>query len=116
MVERLRTFLRIFPGRDDVCSFAGAYIVCKRILFYGSGYRLWNCVHKFQRKGIYTFKDGTDSLIRKMVEELRSNGAELRRQCTVEKLLTEEKDGKPHVRAFRLTEKFSVVQSYLMLI
>ena len=48
----------------------------------------------FMRKGIYTFKDGTDSLIRKMVDELRSNGAELRRQCLVERLITEERDGK----------------------
>jgi phytoene dehydrogenase-like protein len=51
----------------------------------------------FMRKGIYTFKDGTDSLIKKMVNELRGNGAELRRECNVESLLTEKRDGKHHV-------------------
>jgi phytoene dehydrogenase-like protein len=32
-----------------------------------------------------------------MVNELRGNGAELRRQCNVESLLTEEQDGKHHI-------------------
>ena len=50
----------------------------------------------FMKKGIYTFKDGTDSLIKKMVSELRQNGAELRRQSMVESLITHEKDGKHH--------------------
>ena len=49
------------------------------------------------KKGIYTFKDGTDSLIKKMVNELRGNGADLRRQCNVESLLTEERNGKHHI-------------------
>ena len=51
----------------------------------------------FMRKGIYTFKDGTDSLVRKMVDELRKNGVELRRQCNVDKILTQERMGKPCV-------------------
>ena len=51
----------------------------------------------FMKKGIYTFKDGTDSLIKKMVQELRGNGAELRRQCNVESLITEEKSGQHHI-------------------
>ena len=49
------------------------------------------------RKGIFTFKDGTDSLIKKMVNELRGNGAELRRQCNVESLITKKQDGKHHI-------------------
>jgi len=49
------------------------------------------------RKGIYTFKDGTDVLIKKMVEELRRNGAVLKRQCLVEKLVTREENGSHHV-------------------
>ena len=49
------------------------------------------------KKGIYTFKDGTDSLIRKMVKELRKNGADLRRQCLVQELLTEQSGDKSKV-------------------
>ena len=39
----------------------------------------------FMRKGIYTFKDGTDSLIRKMVLELRVM-SRIAKVCMVEKL------------------------------
>ena len=84
-----------FPGRDDVkrlllepISYANGSSFMDPAIAYGIVFT------NFMRKGIYTFKDGTDSLIRKMVEELRKNGAELRRQCTVEKLLTEKKSGK----------------------
>ena len=47
----------------------------------------------FLRKGIYTFKDGTDVLIKKMVSELRKNGAVLKRQCKMEELITQERAG-----------------------
>ena len=59
----------------------------------------------FMKKGIYTFKDGTDSLIKKMVSELRQNGAELRRQSMVESLITYEKDGKHHVSGVMVNGK-----------
>ena len=84
-----------FPGRDDVkrlllepISYANGSSFMDPAIAYGIVFT------KFMRKGIYTFKDGTDSLIRKMVSELRRNGAELRRQCLVEKLITQEKNGK----------------------
>jgi phytoene dehydrogenase-like protein len=84
-----------FPGRDDVkrlllepISYANGSSFMDPAIAYGIVFT------NFMRKGIYTFKDGTDSLIRKMVDELRSNGAELRRQCLVEKLITVERDGK----------------------
>ena len=87
-----------FPGRDDVkrlllepISYANGSSFMDPAIAYGIVFT------NFMRKGIYTFKDGTDSLIRKMVSELRKNGAELRRQCTVEKLITEDRDGKPCV-------------------
>ena len=87
-----------FPGRDDVkrlllepISYANGSSFMDPAIAYGIVFT------NFMRKGIYTFKDGTDSLIRKMVQELRKNGAELRRQCMVEKLLTVEKRGKPCV-------------------
>jgi len=91
-------FEEFFPGRDDV----------KRLLLepiaYANGSSLMDPAFaygivftNFMRKGIYTFKDGTDSLIRKMVSELRRNGAVLKRQCLVQKLITEEKDGSHHI-------------------
>jgi all-trans-retinol 13,14-reductase len=87
-----------FPGRDDVkrlllepISYANGSSFMDPAIAYGIVFT------NFMRKGIYTFKDGTDSLIRKMVSELRKNGAELRRQCTVEKLITEDRNGKPCV-------------------
>ena len=43
----------------------------------------------------YTFKDGTDSLVKKMVKELRRNGADLRRQCLVEEVMTS-REGEQH--------------------
>ena len=44
----------------------------------------------FMSKGVYTFRGGTDLLIRKMTEELVRNGVELRKQVPVEKVLVEE--------------------------
>jgi len=95
-----------FPGRDDVkrlllepISYANGSSFLDPAIAYGIVFT------NFMRKGIYTFKDGTDSLIRKMVEELRNNGADLRRQCTVEKLLTNEKNGKPCVTGVQVNGK-----------
>ena len=88
-----------FPGRDDVkrlllepISYANGSSFMDPAIAYGIVFT------NFMRKGIYTFKDGTDSLIRKMVSELRKNGAELRRNGNaVEKLITEDRNGKPCV-------------------
>ena len=92
-----------FPGRDDVkrlllepISYANGSSFMDPAIAYGIVFT------NFMRKGIYTFKDGTDSLIRKMVEELRKNGAELRRQCLVEKFITEDKFGKPCVTGVKV--------------
>ena len=89
---------QFFPGRDDIkrlllepISYANGSSFKDPAIAYGIVFT------NFMRKGIYTFKDGTDSLIKKMVNELRGNGAELRRECNVESLLTEKRDGKHHV-------------------
>ena len=89
---------QFFPGRDDIkrlllepISYANGSSFKDPAIAYGIVFT------NFMRKGIYTFKDGTDSLIKKMVNELRGNGAELRRKCNVESLLTEKRDGKHHV-------------------
>lgn len=87
-----------FPGRDDVkrlllepISYANGSSLMDPAFAYGIVFT------NFMRKGIYTFKDGTDSLIRKMVAELRRNGAVLKRQCLVQELITEKKDGFHHI-------------------
>lgn len=89
---------QFFPGRDDIkrlllepISYANGSSFKDPAIAYGIVFT------NFMKKGIYTFKDGTDSLIKKMVQELRGNGAELRRQCNVESLITEEKRGQHHI-------------------
>ena len=89
---------QFFPGRDDIkrlllepIAYANGSSFKDPAIAYGIVFS------NFMKKGIYTFKDGTDSLIKKMVNELRGNGADLRRQCNVESLLTEEHEGKHHV-------------------
>jgi phytoene dehydrogenase-like protein len=78
-----------FPGRNEIkrlllepISYANGSSLLDPAIAYGIVFS------NFMKKGIYTFKDGTDSLVKKMVTELRSNGADLRRQCLVEEVMT----------------------------
>ena len=77
-----------FPGRNEIkrlllepISYANGSSLLDPAIAYGIVFS------NFMKKGIYTFKDGTDSLIKKMVKELRRNGADLRRQCLVQEVL-----------------------------
>ena len=95
-----------FPGRDDVkrlllepISYANGSSFMDPAIAYGIVFT------NFMRKGIYTFKDGTDSLVRKMVNELRKNGVELRRQCNVDKIVTQKRMGKPCVTGVKVNGK-----------
>ena len=105
-----------FPGRDDIkrlllepISYANGSSFKDPAIAYGIVFT------NFMKKGIYTFKDGTDSLIKKMVQELRGNGAELRRQCNVESLITEERSGQHHISGVVVNgKKFIAVQFYQM--
>ncbi len=45
-------------------------------------------------KGVYTFKGGTDQLIKKMKKELKKNGVDVRNHCLVDKILIEDKQVK----------------------
>jgi phytoene dehydrogenase-like protein len=47
----------------------------------------------FMGSGVYTFRGGSDLLIEKMTDELRRNGAELRKKVLVERILVEERGG-----------------------
>jgi all-trans-retinol 13,14-reductase len=91
-------FEQFFPGRDDIkrlllepIAYANGSSLKDPAIAYGIVFS------NFMKKGIYTFKDGTDALIRKMTKELRGNGAELRKKSMVEKLITNESNGRHHV-------------------
>ena len=84
-----------FPGRNEIkrlllepISYANGSSLVDPAIAYGIVFS------NFMKKGIYTFKDGTESLIKKMVKELRNNGADLRRQCLVEEVVTNKVDEK----------------------
>lgn len=94
---------QFFPGRDDVkrlllepITYANGSTFKDPAIAYGIVFS------NFMRKGIYTFKGGTDQLIKKMVAELRGNGADLRRQCLVEEVITDEREGRHHVKGVRV--------------
>ncbi|MBL4575901.1 MAG: NAD(P)/FAD-dependent oxidoreductase, partial [Opitutaceae bacterium] len=87
-------FEEFFPGRDDVkrllmepIAYANGSTSEEPAITYGIVFS------NFMSKGVFTFRGGTDVLIKKMTAELQSNGAELRKCALVEKVLTEEVDG-----------------------
>ena len=87
-----------FPGRNEIkrlllepISYANGSSLFDPAIAYGIVFS------NFMKKGIYTFKDGTDSLIKKMVKELRNNGVDLRRQCLVEEVITNPLDDRHKV-------------------
>lgn len=93
--ELIDTF---FPGRSDI----------KRLLLepiaYANGSSeddpalTYSIVFSnFMKKGIFTFKGGTDVLIKKMVKILTDHGVTIKRRAAVEKILTERIDGKSRV-------------------
>lgn len=94
-------FEEFFPGRNDVhrlllepISYANGSGMEDPAISYGIVFS------NFMSKGVYIYKGGTDTLIRKMTDELRRNGAELRKCALVEEVLTEEApDGKQAVTA-----------------
>jgi all-trans-retinol 13,14-reductase len=91
-------FERYFPGREDV----------KRLLMEPIAYANGSTMNdpaitfgivfsNFMSKGVFTFQGGTDVLIKRMAEELKKNGVEIRKHVLVEKILTEEVDGRKRV-------------------
>lgn len=91
-------FERYFPGRDDV----------KRLLMepiaYANGSTMEDpaitfgiVFSNFMSKGVFTFQGGTDKLIKRMAVELKKNGVEIRKHVLVEKILTEQVDGRARV-------------------
>lgn len=88
-------FERYFPGRDDVkrllmepIAYANGSTMDDPAITFGIVFS------NFMSKGVYTFQGGTDVLVKKMAAELKRNGVDLRKHVLVEKVLTEERDGR----------------------
>jgi phytoene dehydrogenase-like protein len=88
-------FERYFPGRDDVkrllmepIAYANGSTMDDPAITFGIVFS------NFMSKGVYTFQGGTDVLVKKMALEFKKNGGELRKHVLVEKVLTEERDGR----------------------
>ena len=78
-------FEEFFPGRTDVhrllmepISYANGSHVNDPAITYGIVFS------NFMNKGVFTFQGGTDTLIKKMVAELKSNDCEIRKCSLVE--------------------------------
>lgn len=85
-------FEKFFPGRNDVVRFLMEPIV------YANGSTLDDpaisygiVFSNFMKKGVYTFKGGTDHLIKLMQEELLSNNVDIKKHAKIDKILI--KDG-----------------------
>ncbi len=81
---------RYFPGRDDVkrfllepIAYANGSTLDDPAITYGIVFS------NFMSKGVFTFRGGTDLLIKKMSEELKRQGVEVRKHVAVEKVLVE---------------------------
>jgi phytoene dehydrogenase-like protein len=80
-------FERFFPGRGDVVrllmepiTYANGSTLEDPALTYGIVFS------NFMSKGVYTFRGGTDRLIRLMGQELRTSGVDVRPRCNVERI------------------------------
>ena len=78
-------FEEFFPGRTDVhrllmepISYANGSHINDPAITYGIVFS------NFMNKGVFTFQGGTDTLIKKMVAELKLNGCEIRKCSLVE--------------------------------
>jgi len=96
-------FEEFFPGRNDVhrllmepISYANGSGLEDPAITYGIVFS------NFMSKGVFIYKGGTDTLIAKMVKELKANGVELRKCALVEEVLTEPNgEGRPRVTGIR---------------
>lgn len=83
-------FEKFFPGRNDVARFLMEPIV------YANGSTLDDpaitygiVFSNFMKKGVFTFKGGTDHLIKMMQDELIKNDVDIKKHAPVEKILVE---------------------------
>ncbi|MCC7085727.1 MAG: NAD(P)/FAD-dependent oxidoreductase [Pirellulales bacterium] len=81
-------FERFFPGREDVVrllmepiAYANGSTLEDPAITYGIVFS------NFMSKGVYTFRGGTNRLIKLMHKELERNGVDVRIKCDVERIL-----------------------------
>jgi phytoene dehydrogenase-like protein len=100
-------FEEFFPGRPDV----------KRLLMEPIAYANGSSeddpaitfgivFSNFMSKGVFTFRGGTDVLVKKMEEEMKANGVDIRKKVLVERIETEEVDGLPETRGVTANGRF----------
>ncbi|NIQ02871.1 MAG: FAD-dependent oxidoreductase [Nitrospinaceae bacterium] len=96
-------FEKFFPGRNDVhrllmepITYANGSTLDDPAITYGIVFS------NFMDKGVYTFKGGTNELIKKMKKELLKNGVDIRTHCLVEKIEVEDNQ----VRGVRVQGRF----------
>lgn len=80
-------FERYFPGREDVVrllmepiTYANGSTLEDPALTYGIVFS------NFMSKGVYTFRGGTEKLIRLMQQDLERNGVDVRTRCPAERI------------------------------
>src|SRR6185436_3413763 len=83
-------FAKFFPGREDVIrllmepiAYANGSTLEDPAITYGIVFS------NFMSDGVYTFRGGTDVLIKAMKEELRRNQVDIRNYAQVERILIE---------------------------
>lgn len=83
-------FEKFFPGRNDVARFLMEPIV------YANGSTLDDpaitygiVFSNFMKKGVFTFKGGTDHVIKMMQAELLNNGVDIKKHAPVDRILIE---------------------------
>ncbi|MFI5357849.1 MAG: phytoene desaturase family protein [Opitutales bacterium] len=88
-------FERFFPGRSDVhrllmepITYANGSTPEDPAITYGIVFS------NFMGAGVYTFRGGSDLLIKKMIAELQANGVECRKHVLVDRILVEEHEGR----------------------
>lgn len=80
-------FDEFFPGREDVIrllmepiTYANGSTLEDPAITYGIVFS------NFMSKGVYTFKGGTDQLVKSMEKEMKANQVDVRIRCDVEKI------------------------------
>ena len=83
-------FAKYFPGRNDVVrllmepiTYANGSTLDEPAISYGIVFS------NFMSKGVYTFKGGTDLMLKMMKDELEKNHVKVRTSCKVEKAIVE---------------------------
>ena len=107
-------FEQFFPGRNDVhrllmepIAYANGSSMDDPAITFGIVFS------NFMSKGVYTFQGGTDTLIRKMVYEMRRNGVEIRKCALAKKIVSEIQHGVRKVKGVFVNDRFIRCRSVL---